>query len=82
MILEVWNRCKPLNDSDQNPREGTIHASVGSVPFSATPLLQYFASKRRWEITKNLWNRLDFRGFLHFDVLSCDPGEAEAYRCN
>lgn len=82
MILEVWNRCKPLNDSDQNPREGTIHASVGSVPFSATPLLQYFASKRRWEITKNLWNRLDFRGFLHFDVLSCDPGEAGVYRCN
>ncbi len=47
MILEVWNRCKPLNDSAQNPRKGTIHASVGSVPFSATPLLQYFASKRR-----------------------------------
>lgn len=54
MILEVWNRCKPLNNSDQNPREGTIHASVGSVPFSATPQLQYFASKRRYVITKNL----------------------------
>lgn len=54
MILEVGNRCKPLNDSDQNPREGTIHTSVGSVPFSATPLLQYFASKRRLAITKNL----------------------------
>lgn len=54
MILEVWNQCKPLNDSDQNPREGTIHASVGSVPFSATPLLQYFASEHRWGITKNL----------------------------
>lgn len=54
MILEVWNRCKPLNYSDQNPRKGTIHASFGSVPFSATPLLQYFASKRRWGITKNL----------------------------
>lgn len=54
MILEVLNRCKPLNDSDQNPREGTIHASVGSVPFSATPLLQYFASEHRLAITKNL----------------------------
>lgn len=52
MILEVWNRFKPLNDSDQNTREGTIHASVGSVPFSATPLIQYFASKRRSGITK------------------------------
>ncbi len=75
MILEVWNLCKPLNDSVQNPRKGTIRASVGSVPFSATPLLQYFASKRRLRETKNLRNRLDFRGFLHFDVLSCDPGE-------
>lgn len=54
MILEVWKRCKPLNDSVQNPHKGTIHASVGSVPFSATPLLQYFASKRRLGITKNL----------------------------
>lgn len=54
MILEVWNQCKPLNDSDQNPREGTIRASVGSVPFSATPLLQYFASKRRLREMKNL----------------------------
>lgn len=54
MILEVWNRCKLLKDSVQNPRKGTIRASVGSVPFSATPLLQYFASKRRWGITKNL----------------------------
>lgn len=79
MILEVWDRRKPLNDSYQNPREGTIHASGGSVPFSATPLLQYFALKRRWGITKNLWNRLDFRGFLHFDVLSCDPGGARTH---
>lgn len=75
MILEVWDRRKPLNDSSQNPREGTIRAPIGSVPFSATPLLQYFASKRRLWITKNLRNRLDFRGFLHFDVLSCDPGD-------
>ena len=52
MILEVWDRRKPLNDSYQNPREGTIRAPIGSVPFSATPLLQYFASKRRLWITK------------------------------
>ena len=73
MILEVWNRCKPLNDSDQNPREGTIHASVGSVPFSATPSLQYFASKRRLWITKNLRNRLDFRSFevISFNNADC-----------
>lgn len=80
MILEVWNRRKPLNDSDQNPREGTIHASVSSVPFWDTTRLQYFASKRRWGITKNLRNTLYFRGFLHFDVLSCDPGEVNKYK--
>lgn len=57
MILEVWNRFKPLDDSDQNTREGTIHASVGSVPFSATPLLQYFGSA-------------DFSGGLTEDVRS------------
>lgn len=82
MILVVWNRCKPLNDSVQNPRKGTIRASVGCVPFSAIPLLQYFASKRCLRETKNLRNRLDFRGFLHFDVLSCDPGEAGVYAYN
>ena len=36
---------------------------------------QYSASKHRLGITKNLRNRLDFRGFLHFDALSCDPGD-------
>ena len=36
---------------------------------------QYSASKHRLGITKSLRNRLDFRGFLHFNALSCDPGE-------
>ena len=76
VIRGEHNRRNPLNGSLQNPREGTIPASVGSVPFWDTPQLQYYAPKRRLRITKNLRNTLYFRGFLHFDVLFCDPGEA------
>ena len=66
MILEVWDRRNPLNDNDQNPREGTIRAPIGSVPFSATPLLQYFASKRRLGDNEKPLKSVGFQRFSAF----------------
>lgn len=51
----------------ENPSEMCPHGSLILDLVSVNP------SKRRLEITKNLRNRLDFRDFLHFDILSCEP---------